>query len=87
MEKEISYFSKDFSIGDIAAFSIGEWADNIHVISDYSTEFNTSNACIGIIVNIDRRCSEGEATYTAMCTDGKIRFFITEDAIYLLSKL
>ena len=78
-------FNKDLSVGDIAAFSIGEWADNIG--NNKEEDFDTSKICVGIIVSIDRRCSEGEATYTAMCTDGKIRFFITEDTKYLLSKL
>ena len=77
--------NKDLSVGDIAAFSTGEWANKD---SDKQEEDNdTSDVCVGIIVSIDRRCSEGEPTYTAMCTDGKIRFFITEDTKYLLSKL
>ena len=66
--------------GDLAEFSRGLLEDsdkNIDILSNH----------MGIIIHVDSRCSEGEHTYTALCTDGKIRFFIMEEAARLISRL
>ena len=68
------------SIGDLAEFSFeNEEKDGL--------KYNTLETHTGIIVHIDKRCSEGEHTYTALCNDGKLRFFIMENTRKLISRL
>ena len=68
------------SVGDLAEFSRGR-------DEKIGKNTNTGLNYTGIIVHIDKRCSEGEHTYTTLCEDGKIRFFIMEEATKLISKL
>lgn len=75
-----SHQDKNFSIGDLAEFMF--WSDK-----DSGENKNTKRAYVGIIIDVDRRCSEGECTYITLCEDGEIRFFITEDATRIISKL
>jgi hypothetical protein len=68
------------NVGDLAEFSNCQE-------EKIGKNTNTEPTHTGIIVHIDKRCSEGEHTYTALCEDGKIRFFIMEEAKKLISKL
>ena len=73
---------QNLAIGDVVVFSTGDgalgWPD---------PSSDTLEGEIGIITDIDLGCSEGEPTYRTMCSDGRLRFFIIEDALRIVSKL
>ena len=66
--------------GDLAEFYQG-------VQDDFDKNIDTRSVHTGIIVYVDKRCSDGELTYTTLCEDGRIRFFIMEEAARLISRL
>ena len=66
--------------GDLAEFHLG-------MREDFDKNIDTNPVHTGIIIYVDRRCSDGEPTYTTLCEDGKIRFFIMEEATRLISRL
>ena len=66
--------------GDLAEFSQG-------IQEDTNKNIDTISVHTGIIVYVDKRYSDGECIYTALCEDGIIRFFIMEEATRLISKL
>ena len=73
---------QNIDIGDVVVFSTGKgalgWSESLG---------DTLEGEIGIITYIDLGCSEGEPTYRTMCSDGRLRFFIIEDALRIVSKL
>ncbi len=66
--------------GDLAEFHQG-------IQEDFDNNIDTGSIYTGIIIYVDKRCSDGELTYTTLCEDGRIRFFIMEEAIKLISRL
>lgn len=66
--------------GDLAEFYQGN-------LEDFDNNIDTRSVHTGIIIYVDKRCSDGELTYTTLCEDGRIRFFIMEEAARLISRL
>ena len=66
--------------GDLAEFHQGRR-------EDFDKNIDTSPVHTGIIIHVDKRCSDGEPTYATLCEDGRVRFFIMEEAARLISRL
>jgi len=42
---------------------------------------------IGLIINVDKTCSDGEVTYHVLCHDSSMRFFTEQEIIEHLFKI